>query len=175
VTEQLPEVVATANEHSIHSSYREMLLEHLLAGEMMRHLWLHGIRRMEMLKPQVDDGGYDLIAEVDGVLRHIQLKATFHGSTIRRFNINTALCAKPSGCVIVVQFNPDTLELGPFRWFGAEPMSPLPSLDAFPIARHTKGNAQGVKTNRPNIRTLPWSAFEEIGSVGELIERLFGV
>lgn len=47
MTDQYPEATSTANEHSIHSSYREMLLEHLLAGEMMRHLWLHGIRRMD--------------------------------------------------------------------------------------------------------------------------------
>lgn len=162
------------SEHSLHSSYREVLIEHLLAGEIMRHLWLQGVRRMEMLKPQVDDGGYDLVAEVDGVIRHIQLKATFRGSTIRRFNVNTALCAKPSGCVVVVQFDPGTLALGPFRWFGAEPAAPLPPIDAYPVARHTKGNAQGVKLARPNIRVLPWSAFEELGTIEDLVSRLFG-
>lgn len=74
-----------------------------------------------------------------------------------------------------MQFDPETLELGPFRWFGAEPMNPLPPLDAFPVARHTKGNAEGIKTEGPNIRTVPWSAFEELGTVAELIQRLFGI
>lgn len=41
--------------HSRRSSYREMLLEHLLAGEVMRHLWVAGFGSMEILKPQVDD------------------------------------------------------------------------------------------------------------------------
>jgi hypothetical protein len=40
-----------------------MLLEHLFAGEVMRHVWLSGIKRLEILKPQVDDGGYDLVLE----------------------------------------------------------------------------------------------------------------
>jgi hypothetical protein len=90
-----------ANEHSLLSSYREMLLEHLFAGEVMRHVWLSGIRRLEILKPQVDDGGYDVVLEGNTIVRHVQLKATFRGSSVGRFNINTGLSLKPSGCVVV--------------------------------------------------------------------------
>lgn len=50
-----------ATDHNLLSSYREMLLEHLFAGEVMRHVWLSGIKRLEILKPQVDDGGYDIV------------------------------------------------------------------------------------------------------------------
>jgi hypothetical protein len=32
------------------------------------------------------------------------------------------------------------MTLGPFLFFGAEPGLPLPPLDAFKIAKHTKGN-----------------------------------
>lgn len=62
------------SEHSLHSSYREMLLEHLFAGEVMRHMWLAGCNRLEILKPQVDDGGYDLVLEANSYVRHVQLK-----------------------------------------------------------------------------------------------------
>jgi hypothetical protein len=73
------------SEHSLLSSYREMLLEHLFAGEIMRHVWLSGPKRLEISKPQVDDGGYDLILECNTMVRHIQLKATFSGSRVKRF------------------------------------------------------------------------------------------
>jgi hypothetical protein len=48
-----------------------MLLEHLFAGEVMRRVWLSGIRRMEILKPQVDDGGYDLLLEANAIVRQV--------------------------------------------------------------------------------------------------------
>jgi hypothetical protein len=163
-----------ATEHSLLSSYREMLLEHLFAGEVMRHVWLSGIKRLEILKPQVDDGGYDLVLEGNAVVRHVQLKATFRGSTVARFNVNTGLALKPSGCVVVLLFEPETLELGPFLWFGAKPGDPLPSLTAYPIAKHTKGNAQGVKLPRPSLRVVPRSAFKLAETVAAVAERLFG-
>ena len=162
------------SDHSLLSSYREMLLEHLFAGEVMRHVWLSGIKRLEILKPQVDDGGYDLVLEGNSIVRHVQLKATFRGSTVARFNVNTGLAVKPSGCVVVMLFEPQTLELGPFLWFGAPPGQPLPDLRCYPIAKHTKGNAQGIKLQRPNLRVIPRSAFETAATVADLVERLFG-
>ncbi|GAB2580737.1 hypothetical protein GCM10027034_09760 [Ramlibacter solisilvae] len=141
----------------------------------MRHVWLSGVKRLEVLKPQVDDGGYDLVLETTSVVRHIQLKATFRGSTVRRFTVNTGLARKPSGCVVCLQFDQETLDLGPFYWFGAQPGQPLPELTSFPVAEHTKGNAQGVKALRPNLRTLPLSAFDHVPTIPKLAEKLFGI
>lgn len=101
------------DDHSLLSSYRESLLKHLFAGEVMKAVWLSGLRRLEVLKPQVDDGGYDLVLEAGDVVRHVQLKATFAGSTVRNLKINLGLAPKPSGCVICMHFDPDTLSLGP--------------------------------------------------------------
>jgi hypothetical protein len=140
----------------------------------MRYVWLSGTKRLEVLKPQVDDGGYDLVLETTSVVRHIQLKATFIGSKVRRFTVNTGLAKKPSGCVVCLQFDQSTLNLGPFYWFGAEPGQPLPELSSFAIAKHTKGNAQGVKAPRPNLRVLPLSAFEPIATIPKLADKLFG-
>lgn len=141
----------------------------------MRHVWLSGVKRLEVLKPQVDDGGYDLVLETTSIVRHIQLKATFKGSTVRRFTVNSGLARKPSGCVICLQFDQETLDLGPFYWFGAGPGQPLPELTSFPVAKHTKGNAQGLKALRPNLRTLPLSAFDRVPSIPKLAEKLFGI
>lgn len=65
--------------------------------------------------------------------------------------------------------------LGPFLWFGASPGEPLPDVSRYAIAKHTKGNAQGVKLDRPRLRVLPRSSFERLASIAEVADRLFGV
>ena len=164
----------TASNHSLYSRYREMLIEHLFAGEVMRHLWLSSVDRIEVLKPQVDDGGYDLVLEARGSVRHVQLKATHLGSTTQSVKVHLGLETKPSGCVIWVRFDEDTMKLGPFLWFGGKPGKEIPSLSGFKTAKHTKGNAQGVKAERPNLRVIPKSQFKKLDSIEELVEYLFG-
>ncbi len=165
----------TASEQSIYSSYREMLLEHLFAGAVMQHLWLQGFARLEMLKSQVDDSGYDLVFEANNVVRHIQLKSSHIGSTTSRVNVNVALARKPSGCVVWMQFDPLTLEFDHFLWFGNDAGKMLPELCAFKVAKHAKGNAQGIKLERPNIRVVPKSSFEPLHGIEDVVGKLFGV
>ena len=140
----------------------------------MKHLWKRGDWRLEILKPQVDDSGYDLVLEANSIIRHVQLKASFRGSTVQTTNINTALAAKPSGCVVFLWFDQDTLDLGPFAFFGAAPGKPLPDISALKVARHTRGNALGVKSERANIRTVPLSKFEKVDTIDQIVTRLFG-
>jgi hypothetical protein len=160
--------------HSTRSSHREALLEHLFAGEVMKLLWQRGDWRLEVLKPQVDDGGYDLVLEANSIIRHIQLKASFRGSTVHKTKINAALAAKPSGCVVFLWFDKNTLDLGPFAFFGAAPGKPLPDISGLKTARHTKGNALGVKSERANIRTILLSKFERVDTIDQIVTRLFG-
>lgn len=162
------------NQHAENSSYRERLLEHLFIGELLQLSWKSGDCALEISKPEVDRSGYDLIAEANAVIRHIQLKATFIGSKTRSQKVHTSLEGKPSGCVVLIHFDKESLELGPYLFFGGSPGEPLPSLASHKIARHTKGNALGVKAERPNIRTVPNSAFSKIGTVQELYVQLFG-
>ena len=58
-----------ATDDSIFSSHREALLEHLFVADVLRTLWLRGIRRVGVLKPQVDDG-YDVVFDLGGIVRH---------------------------------------------------------------------------------------------------------
>jgi hypothetical protein len=160
--------------HSEHSSYREKLLEHLLIGEVLRYLWRQGVTTAEFLRPEVDRGGYDLVIACGTVIRHIQLKSSHRGASTSRQNVNIGLADKPSGCVVWVVFDEATLALGPFLWFGGLPGQPLPDIRSFPVATHTRGNAQGVKGERPNIRILKRAVFEQVASVAELVGRLFG-
>ena len=169
-----PQEVSTASEHNLYSSYREALLEHLFAGEVMRHLWLRGNIRIETLKPQVDDAGYDLVLEANGVVRHVQLKSSHTGSSTADVKVSLDLAKKPSGCLIWDWFDPRTLRLGPFLWFGSQPGLPLPDLSTLKVAKHTKGNAQGVKLQRPNVRVIPNHRFESLATIEELVLKLFG-
>jgi hypothetical protein len=164
----------TASAHSLYSSYREMLLEHLLAGEVMRHLWRQGNVRMEVLKPQVDDGGYDLVLEANDISRHVQLKASHSKAATHHVNVSLSLARRPSGCVVWCIFDEETLTLGPFLWFGGEPKQPLPDIKKYGVAKHNKANASGVKSERPNLRSVPRKAFSEVPDVPALVQRLFG-
>jgi len=60
------------------------------------------------------------------VVRPVQLKTQAAG----KFSVGRALAEKPSGCVVWIGLNKDTLELGPFMWFGGSLGLPLPDISA---------------------------------------------
>ena len=62
-------------EHTLHSTFREAVLEHLLLGELLSHFWLAGTHA-EVRKPKVDDAGYDVLIGANGIVRHIQCKTS---------------------------------------------------------------------------------------------------
>ena len=161
------------DDHTTHSSAREKLLEHLFVGELMRHLWISGRRDIELLRSEVDNGSYDLVLECNGVTRHIQLKASHRGSKTAKVNININLARRPSGCVVWILFDEDTLQLGPYLWFGGAPGEPLPSLGD-KIARHTKADAAGLKKERAGLRVVKRAEFQKLVSLTEVVQALFG-
>ena len=130
---------------------------------------------MEVLKAEVDNGGYDVVVSCNNVIRYIQLKGSKTDSKTSKQNINLLLSKKPSGCVIWMFCDPVSLDLGPFYWFGGLPGEPLPDISEFKTAIHTKSNAEGVKGERPNIRVIKKSQFEKLGTIDEVIDKLFGV
>lgn len=160
-------------QHYLHSSYREKLIEHLLISELLKLSWRSGDCSLEIAKPEVDNKGYDLIAEANGVVRHVQLKASHLDARAAGQKVHVALAGKPSGCVVWVYFDESTLALGPFLFFGRPAGEPLPSLDGLKVARHTKANAEGYKAERPDLRVVPRSRFEAIGEIAGLYEVLF--
>lgn len=163
-----------ADAHSLQSSFREKTLEHVFVGDCLRRLWACGVYDAEVLRADVDGAGYDIVMEANGVLRHIQLKASFNGARTSTQKVHAKLAAKPSGCVVWIGFDAQTIDLGPFYWFGAAPGEPLPSLADKRLARHTKGNAQGEKSERPNIHVLNKGDFERLETIDDVLGRLFG-
>ena len=162
------------NEDNFKSSLREKTLEHLFVGQLLRCLWANGQRDVEALRPEVNDAGYDVAIECSNVTRHIQLKFSFRGATTRQVKVNTRLAAKPSGCVIWLNFDRRDLSLGPFLWFGGKPGKRLPDIADLPVGKHTKANAKGTKAERPNTRVLRRSQFTELTSIEDVVNRLFG-
>lgn len=152
---------------------REKLIEHLFVGELLRHLWLQGMRDVEVLRSEVDSGGFDLVLECKGILRHIQLKTSHSAAKTNSVDINVALAQKPSGCVVWLFFDEATMRFSSFRWFGAEPGRQLPGLGD-KIARHAKANSRGEKTARPNIREVRKSAFKSLDTIKDVADVLFG-
>lgn len=160
--------------HTEHSSFREKLIEHLFVGELLKIAWKKGDCDLEVAKPEVDNSGYDVILEANRVVRHVQLKASYKGGKTSRQKVHVKLADKPSGCVVWIYFDENTLELGPFYFFGDKAGSPLPSLEGIKIAKHTKGDSDGLKAERPNIRQLNKGQFQRIDSISNVYLALFG-
>lgn len=162
------------SKHTENSSFREKLVEHLFVGELLKLSWRSDRCDLEVAKPEVDNSGYDLIAESHGVVRHIQLKASFVGSSTATQKVNVRLGDKPSGCVVWIYFDEETLALGPFLYFGGQPGERLPSLEGARVAKHTKGDQSGHKAERPNIRVLNKGEFKVFDMQDGIYAALFG-
>lgn len=161
-------------QHYLKSSYREKLIEHLFIGELLKLSWSTGACSIEVSKPEVDNQGYDLIAEENGMLRHIQLKTAKLDAKASYQKVHIALANKPSGCVLWIFFDEATMQLGPFLFFGGKPGEKLPDITQFKVAKHTKGDKDGVKAERPDIREVRKTAFVRYDRIELIYDALFG-
>lgn len=150
----------------------ERALEYQFLAALTPELLRRGLR-FEVLRGDFDLDGHDLVIEVGGVMRHIQLKAMVAGGKSREVKVNQALGAKPSGCVIWMTYDPAALTITSWRWFGGAPGEPLPSL-GHRVAKHSKGNKDGIKAERPHMRLLAAREFASISDIAQLTDRLFG-
>lgn len=166
------------DDKSIHSSYYEKLVEHLFIADILKTAWTNGNIQIEVSRAEIDNSGYDLILECNKIIRHVQLKCSDIDSKTSVQKVNVKLAEKPSGCVIWIQRSFDIQQsdfLLKYRFFGATPGKPLPSLDDFRTAKHSKGNALGEKKLRVNIRMINKGQFVELNNTNELLNELFGL
>src|ERR1700716_2451668 len=133
-----------ASAHSSDSSLREQALGHIFLGQLLAFMWRSGGRGIEVLKSEVDRGGYDVVLEANGVIRHVQLKSSFRGSKVREVDVSTKLLRKPGGCILWLEFDRESLAIEGFYWFGGPPGMPLPDLGQR-ISRHSRANSEGEK------------------------------
>jgi hypothetical protein len=55
--------------------YVENIMEHAFLSEVLQHCWFIRHHPVEVIRPDVDAGGYDLVLEAKRRVRHIQLKS----------------------------------------------------------------------------------------------------
>lgn len=159
-------------QHTEYSTYREKLIEHLFVGELLKLSWRQHNCALEIAKPEVDNSGYDIIAESNGVFRHIQIKTSMIGSKTAKQKIHIQLEEKPSGCIIWIYFD-ESMNLSHFYYFGSDAGLPMPCINDFKTAKHSKGNKDGFKAERQNIREVPKGKFKRIDTIEGIYEQLF--
>jgi hypothetical protein len=162
-----------ASAHSSDSSLREQALGHLFLGQLLAFMWQSGARDIEVLKSEVDRGGYDVVLEANRVIRHVQLKSSFRGSKVREVDINTKLLHKPNGCILWLEFDRESLAIERFYWLGGKAGNGLPDLGVR-ISRHSKGDSKGKKNPRLAHRVVAKGDFQMLADISELVGKLFG-
>jgi hypothetical protein len=170
---QPPPANVEASAHSTDSSLREQALGHVFLGQLLAFMWRKGARDIEVLKSEVDRGGYDLVLESNRVIRHVQLKSSFRGSKVREVDVSIKLLSKLGGCILWLEFDRETLAIDRFYWFGAPPGMPLPELGNR-ISRHSKGDSQGKKNERPGHRVVAKRDLQMLADISEVVGKLFG-
>ncbi len=163
---------------SLRSSFFEQLVEHTFISEVLQEVYFGYGLVVEVLRAEVDASGYDLVLECNGILRHVQLKTSKDRAKTSSQKVHLRLGEKASGCVVWVirKEDPESRRMKlSYRYFGGLAGEPLPALQSFKIATHTKGDAKGVKNERPMIRVVPKSRFIGLETSGELVAILFGL
>ncbi|MCY2973139.1 MAG: hypothetical protein NTW52_00565 [Planctomycetota bacterium] len=172
------ELATSADDAYMKSTFYEQLVEHVFISEVLQEVWYYYGKTVEVLRSEVDASGYDVVLECNEVLRHVQLKTSRRESKTARQKVNIALAAKPSGCIVWIVRSEDIESCRAslsYLFFGGESRMPLPSLEGFKVATHTKGNAEGVKKERAAIRVIPKAKFTPIATTRELVSVLFGL
>jgi hypothetical protein len=92
--------------------YLESIMEHAFLSEVLQYCWfiLPGPHPVEVIRPDVDAGGYDLVLEANGRVRHVQLKSCWQKAAGPKvLKINAQLRVHPDPCVVWIfwQVDPD--------------------------------------------------------------------
>lgn len=161
---------------STHSTYFEKLTEHIFISELLQEVLLRHGFTVDVLRSEIDSSGYDLALKCNGILRHEQLKSSKLDAARAYQAVNVALAKKPHGCVVWIFRDVET-SCGRFKLAyrllegpGGERLS---QIEGLPAVKHTKGDATGRKTERPNIKRVPKSLFRKPCNIDDLAKRLF--
>ena len=114
---------------SENSLFIEKTLQHLLLARLAQVLWKkEKLKLLEVATAEIDNKGFDVVLTVNKVTRHVQLKCLKLGAKRRHVDVNVGLFDKPSGCVLVCEYDPLNLEFSSFLFFGNRPGKSLPDI-----------------------------------------------
>jgi hypothetical protein len=159
---------------SANSLYIENTLQHLLLAKLSQVIWRRKKSKLlEIATAEIDNKGFDVVLTVDKVTRHVQLKCSKLGAKRRNIDVNVNLFDKPSGCVLLCEYDASDLEFAGFYFFGNAPGKRLPDIRKMPVALNPRRSLAG-RTQRKNVRNLPKKRFERVDTVEGVAKRLFG-
>jgi hypothetical protein len=164
-----PQRLSLASSHR--SRDRENLIEHVFIAEVLQECWFVREQPIEILRSEVDAYGYDLVLECNGLIKHVQLKATAKGRSTRKQTINQYLEQKVGGCVVWILFDhrvdEGRVQLSYLYFGGRRPRDRMPPLGDTPALNPRS------KTPRRNSRVLDVKQFDAIPTTGALLDRMF--
>lgn len=166
-----------SDKHSRHSTLRERIVEHRFVADVLQYLWTRDIFDVEVLRPEFDAHGYDLVMTRGNVVRHIQLKtgrARGKPKKPSRISVSRSLAEKPSGCLLWIGID-DNLKPEHFFWLGSAcPGEPISGIDSWPAPKRRAPRTDGDRPDRDGYHVIPKDRFELLNDVGDVLQRLFG-
>ena len=110
------------------------------------------------------------------LMRHIQLKTSIKGGSARTQKLNLALTQKVGGCIIWIEREecPDSQQFKfEYLFYGSKANEQFVIDHDLKVAKSTKANAEGFKSERKNIRVVPKSKFTKVSDMRHLMHLLF--
>lgn len=157
------------------SSYVENILRHAFIAELSSIVWKRApFDALQVFNSEVDDSGFDVVLGMGTQVRYVQLKQTHEEKLPRHCSVRASFAALPGSCVVLMSHTIPELRLKSFRFFGAAPGSPMPSIEAMrATVSPGRRNAAGQRKTRANYRNVPCSHFQGPLSASELLAILF--
>jgi hypothetical protein len=158
---------------SENSLFIEMTLQHLLLAKLSQVVWKKKKSKLlEIAAAEIDNKGFDVVLTVSKVTRHVQLKCLKLDARRRKIDVNVGLLDKPSGCVLLCEYNPSDLEFTGFYFYGNSPGKRLPDIRKLPVALNSRRSLK-ERTLRKNVRNIPRNRFVSVNSLERVFEKLF--
>ena len=159
---------------SQHSSYIENALRHVFLSQLFRAVWEQDfVSRLHIYQNEVDDSGFDLVASLGSVIRHIQLKATHTGGRAQSISAHVALASAQGGCIVWMFYNAETLDIEHYRFFGLLAGETMADISHLPAALTHRRDIKGLRKARSHHRVIPRSQFSAPMTIEELHAALF--
>lgn len=157
------------------SSHVENILRHAFLAELASEVWHDDPNEpLGISNAEVDDSGYDVILERNGIIRRIQLKQVHEDKTPKSFSVRVEFATYPGACMVVIAHTLQDLKPKSYSFFGGGPNDSMPYIEAH---RTTKApgrrTANGERVLRLKYRDVPFSRFKRKLSMRELIDELF--
>ena len=87
---------------SVKSNFYEQLAEHVFISEILQEAFFRFGKTVEVLHSEIDNSGYDIVLECNGVRSHVQLKTLLMNATTPHLFIRLMLLLLKSPAVCMM-------------------------------------------------------------------------